>query len=214
VETDDLLHSLSAKAAPVAPGAVARRIVLGLGLGAATSALLMIAWLGVRPDIGEAMVTGMFWVKFSYTVLTGLFLTAALIRLSRPGARVGAIALVIAAPLAAVVAMAAVRLMRADPDMRLPLMMGATADVCPWRIFIIGLPVLAGAIWAMRGLAPTRLTVAGLAAGGCAGAFGAAIYGFHCNETASPFVAAWYTLGMGALAALGALAGSRWLRWR
>jgi hypothetical protein len=214
VETDALIQSLSAKAAPVPPGAVGRRILLGLGLGAVTSTLLMIAWLGVRPDIREAMATGMFWVKFAYTVLTGLFLTAALVRLSRPGAKVGPFAVAIAAPLAALVVMAAVRLMRADPEMRMPLMMGASADVCPWRIFVIGLPVLAGAVWAVRGLAPTRLTVAGLAAGGCAGAFGAAIYGFHCNETASPFVAVWYTLGIAALAALGALAGSRWLRWR
>ena len=214
METDALIQSLSAKAAPVAPGAVGRRILLGLGLGAVTSTLLMIAWLGVRPDIREAMATGMFWVKFAYTVLTGLFLTAALVRLSRPGAKVGPFAVAIAAPLAALVVMAAVRLMRADPEMRMPLMMGDSADVCPWRIFIIGLPVLAGADWAVRGLAPTRLTVAGLAAGGCAGAFGAAIYGFHCNETASPFVAVWYTLGIAALAALGALAGSRWLRWR
>jgi hypothetical protein len=214
METDALIQSLSAKAAPVAPGAVARRIVVGLGLGAVTSTLLMIAWLGVRPDIREAMATGMFWVKFAYTVLTGLFITAALVRLSRPGARVGPFALAIAAPLAALVVMAAVRLMRADPEMRMPLMMGGSADVCPWRIFIIGLPVLAGAVWAVRGLAPTRLTVAGFAAGGCAGAFGAAIYGFHCNETASPFVAVWYTLGIAAVALLGGLAGARWLRWR
>jgi len=214
METDALIQSLSAEAVPVAPGAVARRILIGLGLGGATSILLMIAWLGVRPDIGEAMATGMFWVKFAYTVLTGLFMTAALIRLSRPGAKVGALAVVIAAPLLALVVMALVRLMRADPEMRMPLMMGASADVCPWRIFVIGLPVLAGAVWAVRGLAPTRLTVAGLAAGGCAGAFGAAIYGFHCNETASPFVAVWYTLGIAAVALLGGLAGARWLRWR
>ena len=214
METDALIQSLSAEAVPVAPGAVARRILIGLGLGGATSILLMIAWLGVRPDIREAMATGMFWVKFAYTVLTGLFLTAALVRLSRPGAKVGPFAVAIAAPLAALVIMAAVRLMRADPEMRMPLMMGGTADVCPWRIFVIGLPVLAGAVWAVRGLAPTRLTVAGLAAGGCAGAFGAAIYGFHCNETASPFVAVWYTLGIAAVALLGGLAGARWLRWR
>ena len=214
METDALIQSLSAEAVPVAPGAVARRILIGLGLGGATSILLMIAWLGVRPDIREAVATGMFWVKFAYTVLTGLFMTAALIRLSRPGAKVGALAVVIAAPLLALVVMALVRLMRADPEMRMPLMMGASADVCPWRIFVIGLPVLAGAVWAVRGLAPTRLTVAGLAAGGCAGAFGAAIYGFHCNETASPFVAVWYTLGIAAVALLGGLAGARWLRWR
>ena len=94
------------------------------------------------------------------------------------------------------------------------LMMGVSANVCPWRIYIIGLPLLAGAVWAVRGLAPTRLTLAGLVAGGCAGAISAVIYGFHCDETAAPFVAIWYTLGMAAVAALGGLAGSRWLRWR
>ncbi len=214
METDALIQSLSQAPAPVAPGTVARRILLGLGLGAATSALLMIAWLGVRPDLGAAMATGMFWVKFAYTVLTGLFLTAALIRLARPGGKVGAVAAAIAVPLALLVVMAAVRLMRADPDARMALLMGDSASVCPWRIFVIGLPVLAGAVWAVRGLGPTRLTFAGLVAGGCAGAFGAAIYGFHCNETASPFVVVWYTLGMAALAAVGGLAGARWLRWR
>jgi hypothetical protein len=91
--------------------------------------------------------------------------------------------------------------------------MGSSADVCPWRICMLGLPVLAGAVWAVRGLAPTRLTLAGLAAGGAAGGIAALIYGFHCPETAAPFVAVWYTLGMAAVAALGGLLGARLLRW-
>ena len=214
MQTEDLIQSLAARPAPVAPGAVTRRVLIGLGLGAATSVGLMIAWLGVRPDLHDAMATGMFWVKFAYTLLTGLLLTAALTRLARPGANVGPFAVAIAAPLAVMVAMAAMRMANAAPDLRTSLLMGDSADVCPWRIFFIGLPVLAGAVWAVRGLAPTRLTLAGLVAGGCAGAFGAAIYGFHCDETASPFVVIWYTLGMAAVAVLGALAGSRSLRWR
>ena len=92
--------------------------------------------------------------------------------------------------------------------------MGSSAHDCPWRIFVIGLPLLAGAIWALRGLAPTRLTLAGLTAGGAAGGLAALIYGFHCPETAAPFVAVWYTLGMALVAALGAVTGARLLRWR
>ena len=213
METEELIQSLSASPASVAPGAVARRILFGLGLGAATSVALMIAWLGPRPDLAAAMVTPMFWMKFAYAALTALLLTAALARVSRPGASLGPFAVTIALPLAVMAAMAAMRLATADPTMRMSLLMGESASVCPWRIVVIGLPVLAGAVWAVRGLAPTRLSLAGLVAGGCAGAFGAAIYGFHCNETAAPFVAIWYTLGMGAVAALGGLAGSRWLRW-
>ena len=92
--------------------------------------------------------------------------------------------------------------------------MGHSAHVCPWNILIIGLPLLAGAIWAVRGLAPTRLTLAGFVAGGAAGSLGALIYGFHCPETAAPFVAVWYTLGMAAVAAVGGVLGARLLRWR
>ncbi|MGZ6040311.1 MAG: DUF1109 domain-containing protein, partial [Phenylobacterium sp.] len=102
----------------------------------------------------------------------------------------------------------------AEPAARHLLMMGDSASVCPWRILVIGLPLLAGAVWAVRGLAPTRLGLAGLAAGGAAGAISAAIYGFHCNETAAPFVAIWYTAGMAIVAALGGVVGSRLLRWR
>ena len=65
-----------------------------------------------------------------------------------------------------------------------------------------------------RGLDDPRLLLAGLVAGGCAGGLGAAIYAFACEETSAPFLAIWYTLGMALVAGLGALAGSRLLRWR
>ena len=86
--------------------------------------------------------------------------------------------------------------------------------ICPWRILAVGLPLLAGAVWALRGLAPTRLVMAGLVAGGCAGGLGAAIYGFACDETSAVFLAIWYTLGIVLVAGVGALSGSRLLRWR
>jgi hypothetical protein len=94
------------------------------------------------------------------------------------------------------------------------MLMGHSAMLCPWRILVIGLPILAGAVWAVRGLAPTRLGLAGLAAGVAAGGLGAAIYALACNETSAPFLAVWYTLGIAALTGLGALFGSRLLRWR
>jgi hypothetical protein len=46
-----------------------------------------------------------------------------------------------------------------------------------------------------------------------AGAVGAWIYAFHCNESAAPFVAIWYTLGMAAVGASGGLLGKWLLRW-
>jgi hypothetical protein len=110
--------------------------------------------------------------------------------------------------------MALARMAQAPAEAHRAMLMGHSAMFCPWRIAAIGLPVLAGAVWAVRGLAPTRLGLAGLVAGAAAGGMGAAIYAIACNETSAPFLAVWYTLGMAAVAALGGLAGSRLLRWR
>jgi hypothetical protein len=213
MKTDDLIERLSDDLPAVGPGAVARRIALGLGLGAAASAALMLLWLGLRSDLAAAVATRMFWMKFGYSALTGMLLAFGLVRLSRPAARVGLAAAIAAAPFLLVAGMAVFRLVQAAPEARMHLIMGGSAHVCPWRILVIGLPILAGAVWAVRGLAPTRLALAGLVAGGCAGGLGAAIYAFHCEETAAPFLAIWYTLGMGLVAAIGAMGGSRWLRW-
>jgi hypothetical protein len=68
-------------------------------------------------------------------------------------------------------------------------------------------------IGAIRGLAPVRLRLAGAAAGLTAGGLAAAIYSLHCPESAAPFVAIWYTLGILLPAAVGAVAGPRLLRW-
>jgi len=213
-KTEALIESLSAQVPKVAPGAVARRVALGLSLGALGSAAVMLAWLGPRPDLAEALVTPMFWMKLAYAAATGLIAAVLLARLARPAARLGVAAAFLAAPFVLVSAMAMLRLAQAPPQAQHGLLMGHTSMVCPWRILAIGLPVLAGAVWAVRGLAPTRLLTAGLAAGACAGGLGAAIYAFACDETSAPFLAIWYTLGIAVLAAAGALAGPRLLRWR
>ena len=214
MKTDDLIASLSADLPKVAPGAVARRVALGLGLGVLGSTAVMLAWLGPRPDIAQAVATPMFWMKFGYAAITGLILAALLIRLAKPAARPGVLAAIAAIPFAIVAAMALMRYAQAPPEAHRAMLMGHSSMLCPWRIVAIGLPLLAGAVWAVRGLAPTRLGLAGLVAGGCAGALGAAVYAFACNETSAPFLAVWYTLGMALVAGLGALGGSRLLRWR
>jgi hypothetical protein len=212
MKTDELIQALSADLPKVAPGAVGRRIALGLGLGAVGSAAVMLTWLGPRPDLAQAMLTPMFWMKLGYAAATGLILAAVLARLARPAARPGVLAAVAAAPFAVVALIALARFAQAPPEARQALLMGHSSMLCPWRIAAIGLPVLAGAVWAVRGLAPTRLLLAGLVAGGCAGGLGAAVYAVACTETSAPFLAIWYSLGMVLLASVGA-AASRLLRW-
>ena len=66
---------------------------------------------------------------------------------------------------------------------------------------------------ALRQGAPEHPALAGAAAGLLAGAIGAALYATHCPDDSPLFVAAWYSLAIGFVVALGAVAGARLLRW-
>ena len=69
----DLIDRLAAGLRPAPRLAVVRRLAFGIGAGAALSAVLTAAILGLRPDMARAAAGAMFWVKLAYTVaLAGL----------------------------------------------------------------------------------------------------------------------------------------------
>lgn len=90
---------------------------------------------------------------------------------------------------------------------------GESWMVCPFLIVLYSLPGLAAALWALRTLAPTRLRLAGFAAGVFAGAQGALGYVLVGPDDAYLFVAIWYTLGVLLTGFIGMLLGSKVLRW-
>lgn len=90
---------------------------------------------------------------------------------------------------------------------------GESWMVCPSLIVLYSLPGLAAALWALRTLAPTRLRLAGFAAGIFAGAQGALGYVLVGTDDAYLFVAVWYTLGMLLTGFIGMLLGPKVLRW-
>lgn len=211
--TPDLIDRLVADLRPVPRGAVARRVGLGLGAGILVSIAGMLLTLGPRPDMADAMATGSFWMKISYTAVLALIGAGAVAAIARPEGRLRNRVLAGLAVLAICALLAAVELIGAAPAEQAALVMGSTALTCPWSIAILSLPVFAGAFWALRGLAPTRLTLAGAAAGLAAGAFAALVYSFHCPESAMPFIAIWYTAGVAIAGGLGAALGRWLLRW-
>lgn len=101
----------------------------------------------------------------------------------------------------------------AQADQRLALLLGSSWSVCPWRIAVLSIPSFVLMLWAVKGLAPTRLRLAGAGAGMLSGAIGALVYLLYCPELAPPFLLVWYTLGMLVPAGVGALVGPRVLRW-
>jgi hypothetical protein len=209
----DLIDRLVADLAPVPAHAAARRLAIGIGAGLVVSAVLMLVWLGLRADMMPAMGTAGFWIKFAFTALLAVAGVAAASRMARPDGMASAPVAVTVAVLAIITMLALAQFTATPPAEHPALLMGISALVCPWYIIALSLPVLAGVFWAMRGLAPTRLTLAGAMAGLAAGGTGAFVYSFHCIESAVPFVAIWYTLGIAGATLAGALLGRFALRW-
>jgi hypothetical protein len=211
--SDAFLDGLSRDLRPTPKGVVIRRLAVSLVVGGVAAFVGVAGLLGLRADMASAVLSSMFWVKLAYTGGVAVAAVWCVERLSRPAGDAGRRLPWLLAPPAAMGAMAAWRFGSAAPSLREALVMGSSAAVCPGLILITAIPVFAALVWALRGLAPTRLRVAGALAGLTAGGAGAAIYALHCPESGAPFVAIWYTLGMVAAGALGGLLGPRLLRW-
>jgi len=137
----------------------------------------------------------------------------AVARTVRPGATGGRLPWGFVLPVAVMWLLGAIALFGAVPPARMELLFGGTWRSCPFGIALLSIPVFGAVLWAMTGLAPTRLALAGGAAGLLAGAIGALIYALHCTEMAAPFIGAWYVAGILLPAAAGAVLGPRLLRW-
>lgn len=213
MKTDDLVRMLAAGVEPVGRYAVGGRLTIALVLGALLAGALMIGLLGLRPDLGEAARQPMFWVKLGFVAALAWASLLATLRLSRPGRRLDWVPAALVLPVLTMWAIAGIVLASAAPVERPGLLLGTTWRSCPWLIALLSLPVFAAVLWALRGLAPTDLPLAGAAAGLLAGTVGALVYCLHCPELAPPFLGIWYLLGMLTPGLAGGVVGPLLLRW-
>ena len=211
--TDDLITRLSTDLKPVRPMAMQRLLLAAVVLSGIVAVIAMNMWLGMRPDIETAATKMMFWSKFGYTLALAILGGAATVVLARPVGRARWPWLSALVLLALLLVGAVIQLARAEPGEMMPLIVGGTWLVGPWRILVLSLPILAAALYALRRLAPANPSLAGFAAGIMAGGTGAWIYSFACAENGMMFVAIWYTLGILIVGALGAVLGRFLLRW-
>jgi hypothetical protein len=213
MKTEDLVALLSIGAEAVDLGLPSRRWLLALAAGALIAFFLTAGLLKLNPALWHETYKPMFWVRESYCAVLGVLGFITVVRLARPGLRLGLAPMGIPVAVIAMWVLAVVTLVAASPQNRARLILGATAVVCPFLIALVAAPLLIALLWVMRSLAPTRLRWAGAASGFAAGAIGALIYTLHCPELAAPFLGIWYLLGMLIPTAIGAWLGPRLLRW-
>lgn len=218
MKTDELIALLGAAGATADAQterrAARRAFSMRLAAGFVISFVAMLVLLGPRPDWNDAIAEPMFWIKLAFPAIVALAALSALRRLGYPGAPVGAgVALALGLPVAAVWFLAGQSLLAAEPASRLSLVMGNSWWQCVVSIVLLAAPTFLLACWALRALAPTRLTLTGAVAGAFAGGVGALAYALHCPEMEAAFLAVWYVLGMLLPAGFGAMVGWRLLRW-
>lgn len=213
MKTDDLIDMLSSGPDAIKPPRAAHATRLALLAGLLGSVAVMLMLLGVRSNLLEELSWAAFWSKLLFSLALAAAGWLAVKRLSTPGASTGRLPLFLGAPILLAWCGAAVLLANAAPELRAELFWGRTWRYCPVLIAVIALPIFAAVLHVMRQRAPTRLRLAGGAAGFAAGATAAAVYCLHCPELSIAFVGFWYLLGILIPTALGALVGPRVLAW-
>ncbi len=210
MRTGDLIRALAADGEVRPPG---RALALALIPSVAIALGLHLAVLGFRPHLlnllGEPRLLFKLCLTFLLAALSGVLVS----RIGRPGVGVRRAAFMLAI-VPALLAVANLAELLAVPvaewGQRL---VGTNAKACLESIPFLAAAPLVAALLALRQGAPERPALAGAAAGLLAGAIGAACYATHCPDDSPLFVAAWYSLAIGFVTAIGALAGSRLLRW-
>lgn len=190
-----------------------RVLALAAAGGTAVTALAFLIAIGVRPDIAHAVGTVRFDFKFVVTLVLAVSATGAVLRLACPGAPVGrwGRALAVAPALLGLAVLAELWAMPAESWA--PRLVGTHARLCLTLIPLLAIGPLAALILALRQGAVTRPALAGAVAGLAASGIAATFYAANCTDDSPLFVAAWYPLATAIVAAAGALAGRRWLRW-
>ncbi len=212
MRTSDFISALAADPVPE-PIDMGRRFAGALALGLAGALALYALFVGPRPDFAEAAGTIRFDLKFLDSLALALPSLVLLVRLSRPEAKPGALGLWLFAPLVLLALAVAAELAVTPSDDWMKRLIGHNWMYCTTMIPMMAAPILAALIFAMRAGAPQHPGWTGALAGAAAAGIAAFLYASHCPDNSPLFVATWYPLATLVCAAVGALAGRRFLAW-
>ena len=212
MDTDQLIRTLSAdnthRARPVGFA-----LMLALLAAGPVSLLMFFTEFGIRPDVMTAMRNPFFDLKFAVTLALAIAAIAVSLHLSRPEASLRGVGWLLLIPVGLLTAGIGGEMMMPQRLPMLTRLVGSNSKVCLFVIPLLSLPILAGALIGLRHGAPARPALTGAVAGLLSAGFAATLYASHCTDDSPLFVATWYTISTALVTTIGALAGSRLLRF-
>lgn len=213
MKTDDLISAIAADA-----GAVERPVssTLPVAVLAATSVMVVVFFLmlGVRQDFASVL-TGSWQFLFKFVLTIGVLVPSYFLvnELARPEANPQALKRLLWIVPAMMVGAVYYELHALPSDLWGTYAIGSMAWQCVYLIPTLSLLPLSVILYALRQGAPANPAVAGAFGGLLAASIGATLYACHCVNDSPLFIGAWYPIGTGIVVALGALIGSRVLKW-
>lgn len=211
MKTDDLI-SLLAQDAPVR-FRLGPMMALALVGGLAFSTVLLLATVGIRHDMATAIETARVLFKIVVTLALAITACGMVLRIGRPGARLGLSTLSLLIPFALLIAGVATELSTIPESNWRAALMGRNAAFCVFFIPVLSLAPLAAFLSALRHSAPANPALAGASAGLASAGLAAALYAWHCPDDSPLFLMTWYTCAIAVVTIAGGVAGARILRW-
>lgn len=162
--------------------------------GALGGVLMILAWLGLRPDLAHALQTPIFWIKVAYAAALALGAGLTACRLARGRPR-GLLPLMLAASVAGgFLTFGLFQALTMSPQ-ALWRLYWPTALTCIVAILAIATPMLLFASYGLASVDPERPRLVGFAGGLACGAVADLVFGLHCPFTTFAFIAPWHTAG-------------------
>lgn len=209
MKTEQLIAALAADEGRAA--SPLRTMAIAVVIGVLLTAVLFLTAFEVRPDVAWAVRRTDFLFKFVVT-LTVAIPALLLLRKWVSPARGGDVLLLAIGPLILATGVL-LELWATAPLHWDERMIGSNSLLCLTSIPLLSLAPFIALLCAMRAGAPTRSGLTGAVCGLAAGGIGATFYAAHCTDDSPLFVAVWYSLAIGSMTLIGAIAGRRWLRW-
>ena len=212
MDTDQLIRTLAADNA-TRTRSVGAALSLALAIALPIAIAAFFATLGFRSDIRTAMHNPFFDFKFVVTLSLAASALVVGLHLSRPDASPRGWIWLLLTPVVLLVLAMAAEMMLPHSRPWLVRLIGNNSKVCMTAIPLLSLPLLIAGLIGLRHGASTRPALAGALAGLFSAGLAATLYASQCNDDSPLFVITWYSLATALVTAVGAFAGSRFLRF-